>query len=66
MTAWLTAAPLVILGDAVQGHDNALAADSPTPSLFTAIQEQLGLKIESRKAPVEVLVIDHVETPSEN
>lgn len=40
-------------------------ADAP-PGLFTAIQEQLGLKLESTKAPVEVLVIDHVEKPSEN
>jgi uncharacterized protein (TIGR03435 family) len=36
------------------------------PLLFTAIQEQLGLKLEPRKAPVEVLVIDHVEQPSPN
>jgi uncharacterized protein (TIGR03435 family) len=31
-----------------------------------ALQEQLGLRLESTKAPVEVLVIDHVEKPSEN
>lgn len=36
------------------------------PSLPDALQEQLGLKLESRKEPVDVLVIDHLETPSEN
>jgi uncharacterized protein (TIGR03435 family) len=36
------------------------------PSLETAIQEQLGLKLESERGPVEILVIDHVEKPSEN
>jgi uncharacterized protein (TIGR03435 family) len=40
-------------------------ADAP-PGLFTAFQQQLGLKLESTKAPVDVLVIDHVEKPSEN
>jgi uncharacterized protein (TIGR03435 family) len=41
------------------------AADAPPP-LFTAIQEQIGLKLESGKAPVPVLVLDHLEKPSPN
>ena len=42
--------------------------DNPNapPGLFTAIQEQLGLKLEPQKTQSEVLVIDHVERPSEN
>jgi len=41
------------------------AADSG-PSIFTAVQEQLGLRLEPRKSPFEFIVIDHVERPSEN
>ncbi len=47
--------------------DGAETSDpNAPPELFTAIQEQLGLKLEPVKAPVDVLVIDHVERPSEN
>lgn len=42
------------------------AVESSGLSIFTAIQEQLGLKLESAKGPVDVLIIDHVERPSEN
>jgi bla regulator protein BlaR1 len=41
-------------------------ATAEAPSLFTALQEQLGLRLESTRAPVDVLVIDHVERPSED
>jgi uncharacterized protein (TIGR03435 family) len=40
--------------------------DSAGPSIFAALEEQLGLKLESTKGPVEVLVIDHVDKPSSN
>jgi uncharacterized protein (TIGR03435 family) len=42
------------------------AAESGLPDLFGALPQQLGLKLESRKEPVEVLVIDRAEKPSEN
>jgi len=43
---------------------NGQPIDPNAPTLFTAIQEQLGLKLESTKAPVEVLVIDSISRPT--
>jgi len=48
-------------------RDDATAnTPNASPGIFTAIREQLGLKIELTKGPVDVLVIDHVERPSPN
>jgi len=54
------------LGAPPQTAEFALPADPDGPSIFTALQEQLGLRLESGKGPVEVLVIDRAERPSKN
>jgi uncharacterized protein (TIGR03435 family) len=48
------------------GPKDPPGADPNGPTLFTALQETLGLKLESTKGPVEVLVIASVEKPVEN
>lgn len=53
-------------GMAPPATDSPLPADTSRPSIFTAVQEQLGLKLEATKGPVETLVIDHLEKPSGN
>jgi hypothetical protein len=52
--------------DAGATTDSAASSADSGPSIFTAVLEQLGLKLEPAKAPVQVLVIDHAEMPSEN
>ena len=46
--------------------DDVGSSDASFPSLFTALQEQLGLKLEYEKNPMDVIVIDHISKPSEN
>jgi len=54
------------VGDPASGPGPVTPEDAAGPSIFTAVKEQLGLKLEATKGAVEILVIDHVEKPSEN
>jgi len=46
--------------------DDVGSSDASLPSLFTALQEQLGLKLEYNRNPIDVIVTDHIEKPSAN
>jgi uncharacterized protein (TIGR03435 family) len=48
------------------GADGRAPTIREGPSIFSAVQEQLGIKLESTKAPVEFLIVEHVERPTEN
>lgn len=56
--------PDVVTQSVLEGREPAPNPNGP--SLFVALQEQLGLKLEARRELVEVLVIDHIEKPSGN
>ncbi len=62
---WTPDTPVAGMG-APGGPEATPAPESNGPSLFTAIREQLGLRLESQKGPMDVLVITHAEKPSEN
>lgn len=60
------AAPMLKPGGGADGADAPPPAESDRPSIFVAVQEQLGLKLESQRGPVDLYVIDKIEKPSEN
>jgi uncharacterized protein (TIGR03435 family) len=52
--------------DQFDGRGSAVPSDANAPDIFTAIQEQLGLRLDSRKVPVQSLIVDHAERPAGN
>ena len=56
----------VELGKSAPGYDGPAGGDPKAMSIFSALQEQLGLRLVSAKGPVEVFVIDSAQKPSGN
>ena len=63
---WAPESTVVNPARANQQPENLGDAPDARPSLFTAVEEQLGLKLEPGKSAIEVLVIDHAQKASEN
>jgi uncharacterized protein (TIGR03435 family) len=63
---WKPDANEIAVANGMQGTDNPPPPEASGPSIFSAVQEQLGLELKSQTGPVGILVIDHVEMPSEN
>jgi len=53
-------------GKPADGSEKPVAVESEGPSIFTAIQEKLGLRLESKKGPVKIIVIEQAERATEN
>ena len=53
-------------GDVQQGTEDSSSIESSKAAIFSALQDELGLKLEPHESPMETLVIDHVERPAQN